>query len=417
MRKCLVLLLLFISFKALSQTYTDSVYNAHIKTVQFYNVKKEMSFPVIALQGEQALLAFDDLRGGTRNYYYTLEHCTSNWQPSNLSKAEYLQGFQDDRLLDYTYSTSTLQKYTHYELKVPNNNIRPKLSGNYILKVYEDADPTKLVLTRRLYIIDAKVSIAADIVPSNNPSQRQSNQKVNFQVAFGGLNVQNPNTDIKVFLMQNARYETGIWNTVPSTIRGTQLIYNDINTNDFPGRNEFRHVDTRSLRLNSERVGHIYRDTAYTVTLLTDLARSQEGYSLLYDNDGKFFVLNQDGGGEPRRDADYAHMYFSMFANKTDKEGSAYIVGKFNDYKLDNNSKLDFDPIKGRFFTSLFLKQGVYDYEYVWVDKDSGKADDVPIEGTHFETENEYQLLVYYRPVSGRWDELVGYRLLNNVQK
>ena len=417
MRKCLVLLLLFISFKAMSQTYTDSVYNAHIKTVQFYNVKKEMSFPVIALQGEQALLAFDDLRGGTRNYYYTLEHCTSNWQPSNLSKAEYLQGFQDDRLLDYTYSTSTLQKYTHYELKVPNNNIRPKISGNYILKVYEDADPTKLVLTRRLYIIDAKVSIAADIVPSNNPSLRQSNQKVNFQVAFGGLNVQNPNTDIKVFLMQNARYETGIWNTVPSTIRGTQLIYNDINTNDFPGRNEFRHVDTRSLRLNSERVGHIYRDTAYTVTLLTDLARSQEGYSLLYDNDGKFFVLNQDGGGEPRRDADYAHMYFSMFANKTDKEGSAYIVGKFNDYKLDNNSKLDFDPTKGRFFTSLFLKQGVYDYEYVWVDKDSGKADDVPIESTHFETENEYQLLVYYRPVSGRWDELVGYRLLNNVQK
>ena len=417
MRNRIVLLLIFISFKALSQTYTDSVYNAHIKTVQFYNTKKEMSFPVIALQGEQALLAFDDLRGGTRNYYYTLEHCDSKWQHTNISKSEYMQGFQDDRLLNYNYSTSTIQKYTHYELKVPNENMKPKISGNYILKVYEDADQSKMVLTRRLYIVDTKVAVAADIVPSNNPSLRQTNQKVNFQVSFGGLNVQNPNTDIKVFLMQNARYETGIWNTTPSTIRGSQLVYNDINANDFPGRNEFRHFDTRSLRLNSDRVGHIYRDTANTVTLLTDPPRSSEGYTLLYDNDGKYFIINQDGMGQPKRDADYAHMYFSLFANKTDQEGSAYIVGKFNDYKLDANSKMDFDPTKSRFFTSLFLKQGVYDYDYVWVDKNTGKADDVPIEGTHFETENEYQLLVYYRPVSGRWDELVGYRLLSNAQQ
>ncbi|HWZ34978.1 MAG TPA: type IX secretion system plug protein domain-containing protein, partial [Mucilaginibacter sp.] len=180
MRKCIVLLLMFAGFKAFSQTYTDSVYNAHIKTVQFYNAKNEMSFPVIALQGEQALLAFDDLRGGTRNYYYTLEHCDSKWQPTNISKSEYMQGFQDDRLLNYNYSTSTLQKYTHYELKVPNENMKPKISGNYILKVYEDADQSKMVLTRRLYIVDAKVAVSADIVPSNDPSLRQTNQKVNF---------------------------------------------------------------------------------------------------------------------------------------------------------------------------------------------------------------------------------------------
>jgi hypothetical protein len=418
MKKGFFILFTIIALKSYSQQpYADSVYNAHIKTIEFYNTKKQVSFPQITLQsGEQVLLTFDDLRGGSKNYYYSIEHCDSKWHPSNISPAEYVQGFQEDRLTDYTYSTNTLQKYTHYELKLPNETVAPKISGNYIVKVYEDGDKTKMVLTRRLYVVGNKVGVAADIVTSNDPSLRQTNQKVNFQVNYSGLNVQNPNNDIKVLLMQNARPETATWNTIPTGIRGTQLIYNDVSINDYPGRNEFRRFDTRSLKLNSERVGHIYRDTANTVVLLGDPLRNQTGYSFQYDNDGSFFILNQEGY-DPKKDADYAHMYFSLAANKTDKEGSAYIVGKFNDYKLDANSKMDYEPIKGRFFTSLFLKQGVYDYEYVWVDSRTGKPDDIPIEGTHFETENEYQLLVYYRPANARWEELVGYRLLNTVKK
>ncbi|MCC8423816.1 DUF5103 domain-containing protein [Mucilaginibacter sp. UR6-11] len=419
MRKCgYIILLLFITLQGFAQQpYADSVFNAHIKTIEFYNTKKQASFPQITLQsGEQVLLAFDDLRGGNRNYAYTLEHCNRIWLPSNLSPAEYLQGFSDDRLTDYTYSTNTLQKYTHYELKFPNDNMSPKISGNYILKVYEDGDKSKIILTRRLYVVGNRVAVAADVVPSADPSLRQTNQKINFQVSYAGLNVQNPNNDIRVWLMQNGRNETGVWNAVPTYIRGTQLVYNDVSLNDFPGRNEFRRFDTRSLRLNSERVGHIYRDTAYTVTLLGDPLRNQEGYSFQYDNDGSFFILNQEGY-EPRRDADYAHIYFSLAANKTDKDGTAYVVGKFNDYKISDDSKMNYDPIKGRFFTNLFLKQGVYDYEYIWVDRNTGKPDDVLLEGTHFETENDYQLLVYYRPVTARWDELVGYRLLNTVKK
>ena len=418
MRNIIIILLILISLETFAQTpYDDNVFNAHIKSVEFYNSKKEGSFPIITLQsGEQALLAFDDLRGGRRNYYYTIEHCDSKWNSSNISTAEYLQSFTDDQLTDYSYSTNTIQKYTHYELKLPNNNIAPKISGNYILKVYEDGDQRNMILTRRLYVVNSKVAVAGDIVSSNDPSLRTTNQKINFQVNYAGLTVQNPNTDIKVFLMQNARSETGVWNTTPLGIRGTQLVYNDVNTNDFPGRNEFRHFDTRSLKLNSDRVSHIYHDTAFTVVLLGDPLRDQPNHSFQYDNNGNFFILNQDGT-DPRRDADYTHVYFSLAANKTDKEGTAYIVGKFNDYKIDDRSKMDYEPIKGRFFTNLFLKQGVYDYEYVWVDRSTNKPDDIPIEGTHFETENDYELLVYYRPPTARWEELVGYRLLNTVKK
>jgi hypothetical protein len=215
--------------------------------------------------------------------------------------------------------------------------------------------------------------------------------------------------------MQNARPETGKMNTTPTYVRGTQLVYNDVNINDFPGRNEFRHFDLRSLRLNSERVSRIYKDTANTVVLLGDPVRNQSNYTLLYDNDGKFFILNQDGR-DPRTDADYAHIYFSLAANKPDTDGTPYIIGQFNDFKIDENSRMRYDS-RGRYFANLFLKQGVYDYQYVWVSSATLKPDDIILEGNYFETENDYQLLVYYRPPGARWEELIGFSLLNTGKR
>lgn len=418
MKKLLYLfLLLFITQQAFAQTpYNNNVYSPAIKSVEFYNTTKQGAFPIIALgSDEKAFLAFDDLRGGSKNYYYTIEHCDANWNSSNLSPAEYLQSFSDDRLYTFTYSTGTLQKYTHYELTLPNNNVAPKIAGNYILKVYEDGDQNKLILTRRLYVLGKRVSVTAEVVASANIPERQTNQKINFTVDYAGLTVQNPAYEMRTFIMQNARTETAALNGQPTSIRGSQLIYNDVYLNDFPGRNEFRLFDLRTLKLNSQRVSKIYKDTANTVVLLTDPVRNRPDYVFQYDNDGKFFILNQDGT-DPRTDAEYAHVYFSLATDKIPAEGTPYIVGQFNDYRLDSNSKLNYDD-QGRYSTSLLLKQGVYDYEYIWVDAKTHKADDVSMEGSHFETENNYQFLVYYRPPSARWDELVGFKEINTVKK
>ncbi|MDB5016375.1 MAG: hypothetical protein JWQ84_1207 [Mucilaginibacter sp.] len=414
---CVLINLFFLSSHSFAQsTYDNAVFYHEIKSVEFYNTVKQSSFPIITLgTSEKVQLAFDNLQGGTQTYYYTLEHCDANWNSSNLSTAEYLQSYTEDKITDYSYSTNTVQKYTHYQLKLPNENITPKITGNYILKVYEDDDPTKLVLTRRLYVVSPKVAITAEFVQSNDNASRQTNQKINFTLNYGNLRIQNPGNDIRTLIMQNARSETAQLNTQPTYIRGTQLIYSDVNTNDFPGGNEFRHFDTRSLKLNTERILHIYRDTANTVLLLTDPDRNNPNYSFQYDLNGAFYVLNQDGT-DPRTDADYARMFFTLTTKKSPNEGTPYIAGQFNDYKLDDNSKMTFDATNNRYQTTQLLKQGVYDYTYVWVDK-AGKTDDFALEGTHFETENDYQLLVYYHPAGARWDELVGYQLLNTTRK
>jgi hypothetical protein len=415
---CTFLLCFFISTYSFAQTlpFDNSVYRHEIKSVEFYNSKKPASFPVIDLgSGETVTLGFDDLSGGSRTFNYTLQHCDATWKPSNLSTAEYLESYADDRINDYFYSSATFQKYTHYEVKIPNRNIIPKISGNYILKVYEDSDPTKLILTRRLYVVGKRVSVSANIITSNNVSARRTNQKVNFTIDYSGLPVQNPNTDIRAFLMQNARPEIGIMNNKPTYIRGTQLVYNDVNINDFAGRNEFRHFDTRTLKLNSERISKIYKDTANTVMLLGDPNRNLPNYTLLYDLDGKYYILNQDGS-DPRRDADYAYMYFSLASNKSEADGTPYIVGQFNDYKLDEHSKLTFDS-RGRWYTNLLLKQGVYDYQYVWVSNTTKQPDDIALEGNYFETENEYQLLVYFRQTGSRYEQLVGHNQLSSAKQ
>lgn len=418
--KLLPFLVLCISSKCFAQSapYENDVFNSAIKSVMFYNTKKNPSFPIIKLNSEeQVQLEFDDLRGGSRYYYYTIEHCDGDWNSSNLAPTDYLQNFNEDKILDYSYSSATLQKYTHYTIKFPNDYIKPKISGNYILKVYEDDDQSKLILTRKFYVLNPKVSVTAEIVASSDNSLRQSNQKINFQINYGGLTVQNPNRDLRTWVMQNQIDATGQFTTQAQYIRGSQLIYGDLSTNDFPAGNEFRHFDTRSLRLKSDRVSAMYRDTANNVVLLTDPSRNNTNYTFLYDNDGNYYILNQDGAGNPTTDADYTHLYFSLAAaGKTGTDGSAYIVGKFNDYKLDDRNKLDYDA-KGKFYTHLFLKQGVYDYEYVWVDKATQKPDFTALEGSYFETENKYQILVYYKPPTARWEELVGFTVVGTNTK
>jgi len=396
--------------------YDNKIYAAQIKTVQCYNTQKEQSLPVIQLNSNERLLfSFDDLNGGSKDYWYTVEHCTYDWKPSNLSVLDYLDGLNEDRIVDYAYSSKTLQKFSHYQLTLPNDQIKPKISGNYLLKVYLNGDVNKPICSQRFYITSNQLNVATEVTPSNEVSLRFSNQKINFTV-FSQTPIQNPYTDIKVLLMQNGNPRTAKLSTKPTYVKPGSLVYNEINANDFPGLNEFRKFDFRSLRYKAEHVQNIFTDTANHIVLFQDRNVNAPKYTRQIDDNGAFFIRNQDNIDNDT-DSDYAHVLFTLNSAPPGTDGDVYVVGRFNNFQLTAENKMDYDAIKKRYYKNIFLKQGVYDYQYVWRKNSTGNTDFPVFEGSFVETENNYQTFVYFRKPGSRWDELVGYNTISNVQK
>jgi hypothetical protein len=415
------LLLLFVVVTASkAQRAPDQIYMSNIKTALLFQQNDQQSIPLIRLQSSDALeLHFDDLSGVPKNYFYTFQLCNADWTPAMLNPFDYIGGFPQNRISMYRVSSVSATRYVHYQVLLPEKNCVPTKSGNYILKVFLDNDTSKLAFTKRLYVLDEKVTLGAGIMQPYGSDIMRTHQKVQVNVGTKELNILSPAKQTKLLIEQNNLHTGAGFITQPTFIRGKNFEYSTEDAHQvFEAGKEFRWVDIRSLRFESDRVVRTDRSkNPVTITVKPDFTRNDQRAVFYMDTNGWTSIASTELIN-PWWQGDYAYVNFTYVPSglKALPNKEIYLVGQLTGHTLGDTAKMEFDPSVGAYTRTLLLKQGFYNYAYLTKEKGTPfyTASFAPTEGNFWETENDYTVFYYYRSLGGRHDELIGFAKVNS---
>lgn len=398
-------LLLFVFTFATAQVEKEIVPPYNIKTISFVQNNQNV-VPIFQL-GDAFQLQFDDLFGNDASYFYEIIHCDYNWNPSDLQKRDYLQGFDNQRIQESSSSFNCLQIYTHYRLNLPNSNTQLKISGNYILKILNE--DKEVVFSRKFIVYEDLVTVPIQVKRARNVTNLDSKHNLEFTIKSNVINFQNPLKNIKTVLLQNGKFQTAISNIPPQYTMGNDLVYKYDTPTQFWAGNEFLYFDNKEIRVASNNISRIdSQKDIYSTYLFTNEARANLNYYNWPDVNGNF-VVRRLFAENSEIEADYSWIYFSLSAPLfRSYDGSIYVTGMFNNYALTPENKMEYNTEKGIYEKAILIKQGFTNFEYSAV-KPNGTIDlENAIDGNFYQTENEYTVLVYYRENTDRYDHVIG---------
>ncbi len=417
---CIVFNILLINSLTFSKPFDevkmiDHIYNTDVKTVLLYLASQPapnspLPPPIVSLSDPYPLLLeFDKFGSEIERFAVKIINCNHDWTVSLLNPVEYLNDYNEFYIRDREFSMNTKVRFTHYRFIMPT----VKLSGNYVLKVYEENNEGNVLLTRRFMVHENGATISSSLATVVGVEQSFRNQQIDFSVSYNDYPVYTPQNQIKVMLRQNFRWDNAITGLQPTFINDfdKRLDYQHFNfENNFKGGNEFRMFDIRNFMARNLNVEFMnFAAVVNQAVLYTDKSRQGWAYSKMMDDmNGRFFIQNvlmQNSS----TDADYVNVTFTL-KSANEEAGNVYVMGGFSDWQLTEDYKMVYQPEKQQYEKTILLKQGFYNYVYSFVNH-AGKRDDVYWEGTHSRTENNYEILVYFRPLGFRSDLLIGYKL------
>ena len=396
----------------------DDIFDKRIKTVQLYRQEWNLSYPIIKKgSNDKLILGFDLISDSPESYYYSFVHCDNNWKESSVFPGDFMDGLPEEQIESYKPSFNTRVNYYHYKLIFPNERVNLKLSGNYIIKVFKQGEQEKPVLTKRFMVFEESVNINVVIIRPQLTQFYNTGQQVNFTVNFSSLKSADPYREFTAVVLQNGKWINAKTNLKPDFISSNELKFNSLSTKTiFPGGNEYRYFDIKSIRYQSEFIRKIdFVGSYYHVLLFPSENREFKPYFFWQDFNGKYYIAIQEGR-DMDTDADYVYVYFTLPSRYKIDGGNVYVSGALNNWAFDLNNRMTYDPETGEYQCTMLLKQGWYNYEYIFL-RDGEKVPEPSLfEGNHFETENDYLVLVYFRNSRDRYDRLVGLSVRNSTK-
>lgn len=379
----ILIFIFFLDFYCFSQENT-------IKSIRVHGAKNKTQKFNYKL-GESINVSFDDLGIGVNDYYYSLVHCDYNWVPSNLFKNEYLVGMDDIRIVNYKKSFNTLQNYTNYNFKFPNNNFTIKLGGNYLLKVKNRND--ELIFERKIFLFNKLISGSIEISRAKKINLIQTHQNLKVKFYCNGC-IFDSKSDYKLIVFQNSNLNKQKIINQPTYKTGSQLIYDNL---VFEGGNEFYNFDTKNIFSSNSEIKSVSINSIYETILYNDF--KQKSYSFNPDINGEYLINSTSL--ENNVESDYTRVHFS-YHEKLDSNQKIYLVGAFNNFELSN--KYELKKSENLYKISLKLKQGFYNYSYIIEENGLYKNN------TNFwQTENDYYAILYEKKLTERFYNIIGF--------
>lgn len=351
-------------------------------------------------------LFFDDLNLVNTNYFLRIVHCQSDWKPSPLNEIEYLADFNDIPIRYPETSMGTKIPYKQFKISLP----KVKVSGNYIAMIYANRNKRDTVLTKRFSIYQNEINVGSKISFAKSNYLRSTHQFIDLTLGYPANYLINSDENLKIEVRKNNQSKNVVPNMPKPMVQAidrklTYQFYNQENA--IPGGNEFRLIDLRSTQQRLNFVGQINALDRYSeISIIPEQPQGNYSYVQRPDFNGAYVIANYENPNSPLQ-ADYIWCTFILKSRKFEDE-KIYLTGTFNSYELTQSNLLQYDEAKGAYLGKILLKQGIYNYQF-----SSNNPLNSNLEGNHAETENYYEVLVYFRKPGERFDALIGYQKIH----